>query len=362
MKKKILNILGTRPQIIKWWALHRFLKESDLPLHIYTLHTSQHYDENMSEIFYKEFELPLPDFHLNTKGLSRLERMEEMLRGIREAADTVKPEILLIYGDTDSTLAGALAGELYGIPVAHVEAGLRSNRRDMPEEFNRVASDRIATLLLCPTHRAIRNLEAEGITRWAEQGLVQVIFSGDVMLDNILFLAPRLDSLNAHGPFAFMTLHRNYNTDDPARLKAICQAVSALAENIPIVFPVHPRTRQKLQQFGLEFSERVKIMDPLGFMDTLRYVKAARFVFTDSGGLQKEACFLGKPVLILRGETEWLEILEEKAGVLAGDNPDHWPMAYQELTKIPTPVQIRGFGDGRAACIICEALINFSSR
>lgn len=350
----ILSVLGARPQIIKSAALFHHLKQNPYPFRLITLHTGQHYDENMSGIFYRELDLPAPDIILNTQGLSRLERLEEMLGGIRRAIGVHKPDVLLVYGDTDSTLAGALAAEFEGVPVAHVEAGLRSHRRDMPEEMNRVLTDRLSRWLFCPTHRAIRNLEEEGITRPMTGGQTEVVFTGDVMLDNIRFYGSRLEAYDAGFTYAFMTLHRNYNTDDPARLAAVCAAVNTIAEDIRVIFPVHPRTRKMLQQQGLAFSSRVILTEPVGFLDTVRYVKGAQYVFTDSGGLQKEACFLGKPVLILRGETEWMEILEEKAGILAGDAPELWPQKYRQLKTLPAPVKLNGYGDGNAARIICK--------
>jgi UDP-GlcNAc3NAcA epimerase len=350
----ILSVLGARPQIIKSAALFHHLKENSYSFRLITLHTGQHYDENMSGIFYRELDLPSPDIILNTQGMSRLERLEEMLGGIRRAITAYKPDVLLVYGDTDSTLAGALAAEFEGIPVAHVEAGLRSHRRDMPEEMNRVLTDRLARWLFCPTQRAIQNLEEEGISRPMAAGRTEIVFTGDVMLDNILYYGSRLDAYSSDFPYAFMTLHRNYNTDAPERLAAVCAAINTIAEDIPVIFPVHPRTRKMLHQEGLDFSPRVTLTEPVGFLDTVRYVKGAKYVFTDSGGLQKEACFLGKPVLILRGETEWVEILEEGAGVLAGDTPELWPEKYQQLKLIPTPVKLNGYGEGNAARIICE--------
>ncbi|MCS6979124.1 MAG: UDP-N-acetylglucosamine 2-epimerase (non-hydrolyzing) [Flavobacteriales bacterium] len=354
--KTVLSILGARPQIIKSAALFHHLQQHSYPFRLLTLHTGQHYDENMSGIFYKELGLPRPDFILSTSGMSRLERLEEMLRGIRRAMAQERPDVVLVFGDTDSTLAGALAGEYEGIPVGHVEAGLRSHRRDMPEEINRILTDRLSRWLFCPTHRAIENLKKEGFGSGVSGLSSEIIFTGDVMLDNIQHYAPALKAYEAQEPYAFMTLHRNYNTDQPERLKAVVQALNTIAREIGIIFPVHPRTRKALEREGLVFDSRVQVIDPVGFLETLSYVKGARYVFTDSGGLQKEACFLGKPVLILRGETEWTEILDEGAGLLAGDEPEIWPEKWARLKTFPPSVSLRGYGDGNAARLICEAL------
>lgn len=280
------------------------------------MHTGQHYDENMSALFFRELEIPAPDVHLGAGGGTHAEQTAKMLVGIERILASERPDWLLIYGDTNSTVAGALAAAKVHVPIAHVESGLRSFNRRMPEEVNRVVADHLSTLLLCPNATAQRNLAAEGVV----QG-VHVV--GDVMADALLDALARVDCsrvLDRHDliprGYLLATVHRAENTDDPVRLRAILGAFADIGR--PILFPVHPRTQRAMSGAGLETPDNVRVCQPLGYIDLLRALRDADCVLTDSGGLQKEAFWLGVPCVTLRDETEWVETVETGWNRLAG--------------------------------------------
>lgn len=314
---KIVSIVGARPQFIKAAALSRELRKKHNEI---LVHTGQHYDENMSDIFFEELDIPRPNYALGIGSGPHGAQTGAMLAGIETILLNEKPNWTLVYGDTNSTLAGALAAAKLHIPVAHVEAGLRSFNRAMPEEINRVLTDHIASLLFCPTQTALENLSREGITQGA-------YLSGDVMWDALQFARSRAregsDILQRLGlmekGFLLATLHRAENTDDPARLRAILSAFDALAE--PLVFPVHPRTQKALSALGWQPAAHIRLLEPLGYLDMVRLQESARLVLTDSGGMQKEAFWLGTPCITLREETEWVETLQAGWNALAGSDP-----------------------------------------
>lgn len=310
---KLVTVVGARPQFIKAAPMSRALRAVHREI---LVHTGQHYDDNMSAVFFRELGIPEPDVHLGAGGGGHAEQTAKMLTGIERVLLDEKPDWLLIYGDTNSTLAGALAAAKVHIPIAHVEAGLRSFNRRMPEEVNRVVADHLSTLLLCPSEVAVRNLAAEGITRG-----VHVV--GDVMADALLDAAQRADAsdvLVRHGleprRYLLATVHRAENTDDPARLAAILDAFADLGRTI--LLPLHPRTRAAIARAGLALPGNVRACDPLGYLDMVRALRDADLVLTDSGGLQKEACWLGVPCVTLREETEWVETVESGWNRLAG--------------------------------------------
>jgi len=300
---KVLSIVGARPQFIKAAPLSRALRQDHTEI---LVHTGQHYDENMSQVFFDELGIPAPDHNLGVGSGPHGAQTAAMLEGIERLLLDQSPDWVLVYGDTNSTLAGALAAAKLHIPLAHVEAGLRSFNRRMPEEINRLLSDHVSDLLLCPSQAAVANLAAEGITRG-------VHCVGDVMADALAYAAgkaqdsPVLDHLGLQaGGYLLATLHRAENTDDPQRLESISAAFAQVRE--PLVFPVHPRTRQALERNGLALEgPKVQLIDPLGYLDMVALMRSARLILTDSGGMQKEAYWLGVPCLTLRDETEWVE-------------------------------------------------------
>ncbi len=297
---KVVTIVGARPQFIKASAVSRVIRDlHGGSVEEFIVHTGQHYDENMSKVFFDELDIPAPFLNLGIGGGGHGAMTGRMLISIEEVLLSVKPDWVLIYGDTNSTLAGALAASKLNIPVAHVEAGLRSFNMRMPEEINRILSDRVSTLLFCPTDAAVKNLFREGLTT----GVTNV---GDVMYDVALYYKARAQSqstiqkrLGLQNDFALVTCHRAENTDDPNRLRSIMIALSEIAERIPVVFPVHPRTRKLVNDYGLAmYLDRLIICDPLPFLDMIALEQESRMILTDSGGVQKEAFFYGIKKLI----------------------------------------------------------------
>lgn len=338
---KIATILGARPQFIKAAPVSRALRECGH--HEFLIHTGQHYDYLMSKVFFEELGIPEPAINLGVGSGSHGYQTGQMLLGIEELIKKQKPDWVLVYGDTNSTVAGALAAVKLHVPVAHVEAGLRSFNRRMPEEINRVLTDHISDLLFCPTQTAVENLRNEGINRG-------VHLIGDVMYDSVLHnikLAEKhsdiLEELKLKNKsYALATVHRAENTDEPGRLKRIIDAIEQISQNgLPVIIPLHPRTRQSLKSSKLSF------IDPISYFDMLVLEKNAQVILTDSGGVQKEAYWFGVPCVTLRDETEWLETVESGWNVLVGSNYDRIINAVQ---KAHPGQQIQGaYGKGRAA-------------
>ena len=314
---RILSVVGARPQFIKAAPVHRALSAShDITL----VHTGQHYDDNMSGIFFRELSLPAPDVHLGVGSGSHAQQTAAIFERLEPVMISARPAWVIVYGDTNTTLAAAVVAAKLVIPVAHVEAGLRSFKRTMPEEQNRVVADHLSSLLLCPTETAVGNLSAEGITRG-------VHLVGDVMAEALTAAAGRaqresrvLERLGVTASrYALATVHRAENTDDRGRLRRILEALNALDE--PVVFPMHPRTRAAVDAIGWSPRAHVHVVEPQGYLDMVKLEASARVVLTDSGGVQKEAFWLGVPCVTLRDETEWVETLEHGWNVLAGTDP-----------------------------------------
>jgi len=309
---KILTVVGARPQFIKAAAVSRVLR-SEPAVQEVLVHTGQHYDSNMSEIFFEELEIPRPDYHLGIGGGSHGQNTGRMLEAIEQVLMQEQPDWVLVYGDTDSTLAGALAAVKLHIPVAHVEAGLRSFNRRMPEEINRVLADHASDLLFAPTETATRNLSREGIPE------SKIHLVGDVMYDAAIYYEDKAErkskilqqlSLSSKG-YVLVTVHRAENTEDPGRLKFILEALAELHHEVPVVFPVHPRTKKRVKALGLAgYLERMLAIEPVGYLDMVMLEKNARLIATDSGGVQKEAFFYRVPCVTMREETEWIELVE----------------------------------------------------
>lgn len=313
---KVATVVGARPQFIKAAPVSCALRKHH---HEVLIHTGQHYDVNMSDIFFNELDIPHPDYQLGIGSGLHGAQTGAILSKIEEVLLIEKPDTVLVYGDTNSTLAGALAAAKLHIPVLHIEAGLRSFNRRMPEEINRVLTDHLATMLFCPTNTAIKNLESEGITN----GVYQI---GDVMLDAFKYnkkLAEQRSQINERlglvpGQYVLCTIHRAENTDNVERLSNILQAVSKVSSTI--VLPLHPRTRKIIQTEGFEtlIGPRVKIIDPVGYLDMIALEVNATKILTDSGGVQKEAYFAGVPCITMRDETEWSETVEVGWNQLTG--------------------------------------------
>lgn len=313
---KIVTIVGARPQFVKCAAVSRKLRKDHTEI---LVHTGQHYDPEMSDIFFKELQIPRPDYYLGVGSGTHGKQTGQILEKIEEVLLKEKPELVMVYGDTNSTLAGALAAVKLHIPVAHVEAGLRSFDRTMPEEINRVVTDHVSDLLFCPTETAVSNLAYEGIRKG-------VHLVGDVMAD-VLWFNKELAKKNfhvikklglTHGDYAVATIHRPVNTDDREAISSIIRAFEKA--EISIVFPVHPRTRKYLVEYGLfkRMPKNVRITEPLGYLDMIRLMSNAIKIITDSGGIQKEAYILGIPCITLREKTEWVETLQNGWNVLVG--------------------------------------------
>jgi len=357
--RKIVTIVGARPQFIKAAAVSREILRHPGMIGEVMVHTGQHYDPNMSQVFFDELEIPAPSYNLEVSGGSHGAMTGRMLEGIEQILLEEKPDWVLIYGDTNSTLAGALAASKLHIPVAHVEAGLRSFNMRMPEEVNRILADRVSTMLLCPTDVAVENLAREGVT----QGVHNV---GDVMFDVALYYRERaksssriLETLGIEEKrFALATCHRAENTDDPVRLEGILSALAQIAGEMPVVLPLHPRTRKLLQQFGLEkYLSMMNVVEPLPFLDMVALEQAAKVILTDSGGVQKEAFFYQVPCITMRDETEWLETVELGWNHLVGADSQRILQAYHQGQQSVSQVRVAPYGDGFASKKIIENLM-----
>jgi UDP-GlcNAc3NAcA epimerase len=319
------------------------------------LHTGQHYDENMSHIFFDELGIPRPSVNLEISGGSHGEMTGRMLMGIEKEIVSRKPDWVLVYGDTNSTLAAALAASKLHVPVAHVEAGLRSFNRRMPEEINRVLTDHIAALLFCPTSTAVSNLADEGVTAGVEN-------VGDVMYDAALIFGEHAENESRiltnmdldSGDFALATVHRAENTDDPERLKGILTALSMLARKSPVVLPLHPRTQNRVKELELsDLCKDIRIIEPVSFLDMICLEKGAKVILTDSGGVQKEAYFHGVPCVTLRDETEWVETVKCGWNQLAGADSDR---IEECIVAAQTGRPIEEYGNGTTAQTIVTHL------
>lgn len=342
---KVLTVVGARPQFIKAAPVSRALRERHEEV---LVHTGQHYDEAMSDVFFRDLRIPAPDVHLGVGSGDAGARLAAMTRGIAAAVREREPDAVLVYGDTDSTLAGALAAREARRPLAHVEAGLRSHNLRMPEEINRICADHLADLLLTPTPSSAEQLRAE-----RARGRVEVV--GDVMLDACLSVADAAKALGVPAKLGLAprgyyaaTLHRAENTDEPSRLAAIVGTLDAL--DLPVVLPCHPRTRQALAKLGLEKGLRgLRLVEPLPYPEMMGLVAEARGLLTDSGGLQKEAYFLAVPCVTLRDETEWVETVASGWNRLAGADAARIRAAVAALKPPGETPDLAFYGGGRAA-------------
>lgn len=380
----LLTVIGARPQIIKASAISRAVAGPFAGrIRETLLHTGQHYDANMSKVFFDELGIPPPAVDLAVGSGSHGVQTARMLEGIERAIRELRPDVVLLYGDTNSTLAGAVAASKLHVPVAHVEAGLRSFNKAMPEEINRIICDHCSTWLFCPTATGVSNLEREGFsldrTMPATVDRPHVVLSGDVMYDNSMHFAKVAEGRDAcvrkqlgltEEGYILATIHRDGNTDVPGRLAALLHALFDLhdAHGLPVVLPLHPRTSKRIEdlnddrlQHRLASGTGVHFVPPAGFLDMVDLERHARLVVTDSGGVQKEAFFFGRPVVVLRPETEWVELVENGWAILADADPQRIAQAASHFMERPTKEAPALYGDGRAAEHICQALLDRAS-
>ena len=379
---KLLTVIGARPQIIKAAAISRAVRGPFAgKVEEKILHTGQHYDANMSEVFFSELGIPRPDFNLGVGSGRHGEQTAKMIAGIEQVLLSEHFDGVILYGDTNSTLAGAVAASKLHVPVFHIEAGLRSFNMAMPEEVNRIVCDQLSSILFTPTETGYRNLMREGFgdskATFKDGRKRLVCKSGDVMYDNSLYFSAMADrqstllkdlGIEKH-PYILSTIHRDNNTDDPARLNSIFRALLDIAENenMPIVLPLHPRTAKLLPgqlepslYERLTHSQHIRRIAPASFLDIIALEKNASLIITDSGGVQKEAFFFERPCIILRPETEWVEIVEHGAGIIADADEDRIVAAYRRLIgkEVSFPPL---FGDGKAAEAILTKILDYDS-
>jgi len=354
---KIATIVGARPQFIKAATVSRVISQS-VNIKELLIHTGQHFDPNMSDVFFKELDIRSPDVHLGIGGGTHGQNTGRMIEAIEQVLISEKPECVLVFGDTDSTLAGALASVKLHIPVAHIEAGLRSFNRKMPEEINRVITDHISTLLFAPTYTAIANLASEGI----KGDQVQMV--GDVMYDAALYYRanakrPTALPINDNKPFILCTVHRAENTDNPIRLRSIIDMLNQLAEENNIILPLHPRTEAAIKRLhGQGLSRQINSISPVGFLEMAWLLENCILVLTDSGGLQKEAYFYEKPCVTLREETEWVELIKEGCNVLLSPGTLYEKEVIKNMINRTQNIKKGLFGEGLAANKIVSFIQN----
>ena len=370
---KLVTIIGARPQIIKAAALSRAIRNhyKDQIQEI-IVHTGQHYDDNMSQVFFDELQIPRPDYNLHVGSASHGVQTARMTEGIEDILIKEQPDFIVLYGDTNSTLAGAVAAAKIHVPIVHIEAGLRSFNKAMPEEINRIVCDHCSTLLFSPTKAGLENLKREGFPMDNEGPFTidnpKVFHCGDIMYDNSLHFADiaetKTDIINRGKPFVLATIHRDSNTDHPERLSAIFKAIIRLSEECRIVLPLHPRTSKLLKtnldeelQKQVFNNANISLIPPVSFLEMIALERHARLVMTDSGGVQKESYFFKKPCIILRPETEWIEIVQTGNAILADADESRIMQAWQHFKDNPPTVFPEIFGDGHAAEFMLEKII-----
>lgn len=380
---KIVTIIGARPQIIKAAALSRAIKNKFASqIQEIIVHTGQHYDTNMSQVFFDELGIPAPNYNLNVGSGSHGKQTAAMINGIEEILLSEKPNAIVLYGDTNSTLAGAVAASKIHVPVVHIEAGLRSFNKAMPEEVNRILCDHVSTLLFSPTKTGFDNLEREGFNGNASAPFTadnpKIYHCGDVMYDNSLYFSSvaesKTDVLSKNklkkNKFILATIHRNNNTDEPLRLNALFQSLNDISENnnLDIVLPLHPRTAKLLETnlskenyAAIKSNAKFKIIAPASFLEMVALEKNCKLVMTDSGGVQKEAFYFEKPCVILRPETEWVELVECGTAIVADADENRIKNAFETLSSKTDLKFPKLYGDGKAAEFICGEMVKYLS-
>lgn len=351
---KIITVLGARPQFIKAGSVSREIAKYN-ELNEVIIHTGQHYDANMSDIFFDEMHIPRPKYHLSISGKNHGAMTGQMMEKIEEIVLIEKPDLIMVYGDTNSTLAGALVASKLHIKLAHIEAGLRSFNMQMPEEINRILTDRVSNLLFCPTINAVQNLRNEGFDNFP----CKIIQNGDVMQDGALFYKQfaRKPKQLIQENFILCTIHRAENTDDLQRLRSILVALVEIGKDIQIILPLHPRTKNAIDKLELKISN-IMFIEPLGYLEMVWMIEHSNLVITDSGGLQKEAYFFKKSCLTLRDETEWIELVDIGVNKLVGTNTENILYSYRNRKMGQFPIEESTlYGDGHASERIIQELI-----
>jgi len=376
---KIVTVVGARPQIIKAAALSRTIRNSfSKEIKEIIIHTGQHYDANMSQVFFEELGIPAPDINLNIGSGSHGKQTAAMLEGIEKVLLAEKPDYIVLYGDTNSTLAGAIAASKIHIPIVHIEAGLRSFNKSMPEEINRIMCDHSSTLLFVPTSTGIKNLEKEGFSTENAAPYTAdhpgVFHCGDIMFDNLVYFSEIagqktdiMQTLNlVENEFVLCTIHRDNNTDSPERLQQIISAMCNIAEkmHLKIVIPMHPRTSKIIESKlpeelykRLSGNKNIHMIPPVSYLEMIVLEKNANLILSDSGGVQKEAYFFKKPLVVARPETEWVEIIENGAGIIADADEKRIISAIMHFKNIGSLDFPNVFGDGHAAEFICRTML-----
>ncbi len=374
---KLVTIIGARPQIIKAAALSRAIRNHYADqIQEVIVHTGQHYDDNMSQVFFDELQIPRPDYNLHVGSASHGVQTARMTEGIEALLIKEQPDFIVLYGDTNSTLAGAVAAAKIHVPIVHIEAGLRSFNKSMPEEINRIVCDQCSTLLFTPTKAGLENLKREGFPMSNDGPYTidnpKVFHCGDIMYDNSLYFAHIAEEKTnimqrlelAGKPFILATIHRDSNTDYPERLSAIFKALIQLSKECQVVLPLHPRTAKLIKtnlsedlQKQIFNSSNIKLIPPVSFLEMIALERHAQLVMTDSGGVQKEAYFFKKPGIILRPETEWVEIVETGNAILSDADERRIMEAWQHFKDNPPTVFPEIFGDGHAAEFMLEQML-----
>lgn len=363
---KIITIVGARPQFVKAAVVSRAIADynsanKDQKIVELIVHTGQHFDENMSSVFFDQMNIPKPHYNLEINSLSHGAMTGKMLVKIEEVLLKEKPDWVLVYGDTNSTIAGALAAKKLNIKVAHVEAGLRSFNMRMPEEVNRILTDRISDILFCPTETAIENLKKEG---YANIDIRQVR-CGDVMYDAALYYADRAlrpKAVEGDADFVLSTIHRQENTDEKAKLTVIFEALGEIAQQQKVILPLHPRTIKKLEEFEIVPSKNIHILEPVGYFEMIWLLMHCSCVITDSGGLQKEAFFFKKPCITVREETEWVELIYNGVNILTGPHKNRIVDSFDSLKTANINFEIDLYGKGDTGQIIVKELAGYNGQ
>ena len=373
---KVASVVGARPQIVKAAAFSRAVRgEFANEIKEFIIHSGQHYDHKLSQVFFEEMGIPQPDYNLQAGSASHSVQTANMLMRFEKVFSEISPDAVIVYGDTNSTIAAALAAAKEHIPVVHIEAGLRSFNKSMPEEINRITTDHCSTLLFTPTIGGMDNLINEGFNPNNKAPYTidnpGVFHCGDIMLDNSLYFASIASKHSKiietydlqENNFVLATIHRDYNTDNPERLKGLLFALAKIADTHKVVLPLHPRTEKYINLLDTNVREDffnhpgIVITPPLSFFDMIALEKSCKMVMTDSGGVQKEAYFFQKPVVILRTETEWTDIVKAGCGIITGSDPDKINEAFEYFLNTETLTFPPVFGDGSAAEFICETII-----
>ena len=354
-------MIGARPQFVKAAVVSRAIDEynlvNDNEIIEILVHTGQHFDENMSKIFFDQMNIPKPHYNLDINSLSHGAMTGKMLEEIEKVLIKEKPDWVLVYGDTNSTIAGALAAKKMHIKVAHIEAGLRSFNMEMPEEINRILTDRISDILFCPTTTAMENLKKEGYDNID----IRKVNCGDVMNDAALYYkskAVKPSAIAGESAFLLCTIHRQENTDFKNKLRAIFGALGEIAREKNIVLPLHPRTFKKIQEFNIKPDENISIIEPVGYFEMIWLLEHCDGVITDSGGLQKEAFFFKKPCITVREETEWVELVEHGVNFLVGSDKELLLRTFEKLKSASINFDMELYGSGKAGELIVQELVN----